>query len=115
MNIVVRELVGENAVTLEDGDKIYQTIFPALKSEEKISIDFTGVKVFASPFFNAAIGKLLKDFIPDALNRLISFLNLNPVGSDVLKRVIENSKQFYGNPEIQKAVERTISQKSEEH
>ena len=115
MKIVVRDLVGENAITLEDGDKIYRNIFPALKSEEKTSIDFTGVKVFASPFFNAAIGKLLKDFTAETLNRLISFLSLNAVGSDVLKRVIQNSKQFYSNPEVQKAVERTISQRSEEH
>ncbi len=115
MNIVVRDLVGENAITLEDGAKIYENIFPALKSEEKVIIDFIGVKVFASPFFNAAIGKLLKDFTPDALNRLISFLNLNSVGSDIIKRVIDNSKQFYSNPEVQKATEKTISQRSEEH
>jgi len=115
MKILVQELVGENAITLEDGDKIYKNIFPALKSEEKISIDFVGVKVFASPFFNAAIGKLLRDFTTDTLNRLLSFLNLNSVGSDVLKRVIENSKQFYSNPEVQRAIEQTMTQRSEEH
>lgn len=115
MDIVIRELVGENAVTLDDGNKIYGNIFPALKSEEKINIDFTGVKVFASPFFNAAIGRLLKDFSSDLLNRLVSFSNLNAVGAEVLKRVIENSKQFYSKPEVQKAVEQTITRRAEEH
>jgi hypothetical protein len=114
MKILVQELVGENAITLEDGDKIYKIIFTALKSEEMIGIDFLGVKVFASPFFNSAIGRLLKDFSKDTLNRLLSFDNLNPVGTDVVKRVIENSKQFYSHPEVQKAVEQAIAQRSQD-
>jgi len=115
MNIVILGIVGENAVTLDDGEKIYQKIIPALNAEEKVDIDFTGVKVFASPFFNSAIGRLLKDFSGEILNRYLSFNNLNPIGTEVLKRVIENSKQFYSKPEVQKAVEQTISQRSQDH
>lgn len=112
---MIREIVGENAVTLDDGEKIYQLIIPSLKSKEKIEIDFLGVKVFASPFFNSAIGRLLKDFSSDLLNSLISFQNLNRIGIDVLKRVIENSKQFYSRPDVQKAVEQTILHRSQEN
>jgi hypothetical protein len=115
MNIVVRELVGENAVTLDDGEKIYQLIVPALKAQEKNELDFTGVKVFASPFFNSAIGRLLKDFSGEILNHFLSFNNLNPVGAEVLKRVIENSKQFYSKSEVRKAIEQTIDQRAQEH
>jgi hypothetical protein len=115
MNIIIRDIVGENAITLEDGEKTYQKIVPALRSEEKISLDFAGVKVFASPFFNSAIGRLLKDFSTEILNRFLSFDNLNPIGAEVLKKVIENSKQFYSKPEAQKAIEQAIAQRAQEH
>jgi hypothetical protein len=57
------------------------------------------VKIFASPFFNAAVGQLVKDFKPDSLNRLLKVQNLSPLGQDVLKRVIENAKLYFSSSE----------------
>lgn len=93
----VVEITGENAVTQEDGQKLYEIIRQGLSSSQEMRLDFEGVKIFASPFFNAGVGQLLKDFGPDDLNRLLRFENLSSVGQEVLRRVIENSKRYFSS------------------
>jgi hypothetical protein len=100
MQLLVRSLIGENCLTWDEGDKLHQRIVAALKQQEKVELNFEGVKVFASPFFNAAIGRLLKDFSRETLNASLVFRSLNPVGMHVLRQVIENSKEFYRVQEV---------------
>lgn len=54
-------------------------------------MDFDGVAQFASPFFNFAIGQLLKDIEEKDLRRLLQVENLNETGKLVVERVIELS------------------------
>lgn len=113
MNLNVYDLVGENCITLEDGQKIFDLIHPELSGGNTVDLDFKNVKIFASPFLNAAIGRLLKDIKPDDLNRLLKITNLVPTGLTVLKRVIENSKEYYSNPDVRKAVDEILFEQSE--
>ncbi|GJQ49950.1 hypothetical protein KsCSTR_08970 [Candidatus Kuenenia stuttgartiensis] len=113
MKINVFDLVGENCITLEDGQKIFNLIHPELSGGNIVALDFKDVKIFASPFFNAAIGRLLKDIKPDDLNRLLKITNIVPTGLAVLKRVIENSKEYYSNPNVRKAVDEVLLEQSE--
>ncbi len=113
MKINVFDLVGENCITLEDGQKIFNLIHPELSGGNIVDLDFKDVKIFASPFFNAAIGRLLKDIKPDDLNRLLKITNIVPTGLAVLKRVIENSKEYYSNPNVRKAVDEVLLEQSE--
>lgn len=113
MKLNVFELVGENCITLEDGQKIFDLIHPELSASNTVDLDFKDVKIFASPFFNAAIGRLLKDIKPDDLNRLLKITNIVPTGLAVLKRVIENSKEYYSNPNVRKAVDEVLLEQSE--
>ncbi len=97
MHINVKELVGENAMTLDDGEAIYSRIHDPLTKGETVELDFDGVQVFASPFFNAGIGRLLGgDLTMDALNARLKFDHLSDFGARVLRRVIENAKEYYG-------------------
>ena len=59
--IFVFELAGKNAISMQNGDKLYKSIHPHLLAGDSIAIDFNGVSLFASPFFNASIALLLKD------------------------------------------------------
>src|SRR5437899_13092775 len=113
MRHAVRDIIGENALTLEDGQSIYDRIKPELANRRNVELDFSGVTVFASPFFNAAIGQLLKDFKPEDLNRLLRVVNLIPAGHDVLKRVIENAKQYYSSEHFRKAQSEVLRAMSE--
>lgn len=113
MKYSILTLVGEDCITIEDGDKIYALIHPELAADRPVELDFAGVSVFASPFFNAAIGRLLKDFTPQDLNRLLKISNLAPVGMDVLKLVIKNSAQYYRDPALRKALDEILSEQVE--
>lgn len=95
MKINVYEITGQLAITLDDGENLYQKIHPALSSNEYVELDFENVTIFASPFFNAGIGALLRDISSENLNRLLKIENITPVGYDVLRSVIENAKQYY--------------------
>lgn len=95
MKLEIPKIVGENCMTPEQGQEIYMRIHPELIAGQPIELDFAGGGIFASPFFNYAIGQLLRDVAPDDLNRLLVVSNLNPVGMNVLRQVIENSKQYY--------------------
>jgi hypothetical protein len=110
----IADLVGEHCVTSEDGQKVYDEIVPRLRSNEEVCLDFDGVSVFASPFFNFAVGQLLKDFSSDKLNELLSVDNLIPDGTSVWKRVVQNAKDYYQNPEVKKAFDTTIEEETEE-
>ena len=114
MLVKVHQLVGEDAITLEDGQSVYDQVAPVLKSGQPVEVDFTDVEVFASPFFNSAVGQLLKDIDPAELNRLVSFTNLSTAGRVVLKRVIENAKQYYASPDYRAAQEEALKKLAEE-
>ncbi len=103
MKCSIYALVGDNAITLEDGQKVFELIKPELAANRSVELDFARVIVFASPFFNAAMGQLLRDLKPEDLNRLLRVVDLSPVGQEVLKRVIENAKQYYASGDSRKA------------
>ena len=116
MTIKVFEIIGEFAVAAEDGQRLYDRIMSILASQNSIELDFSGVRVVATPFFNAAIGRLLKDVSPENLHARVSFSNLSPVGQQVLAKVVENAKQYYhGDPAARAALDKILVDQTEEH
>lgn len=57
MRCDIKDLIGENCITLDNGQRVYDQIHPELVAGRSVEVDFTGVSVFASPFFNAAFGR----------------------------------------------------------
>lgn len=113
MKCLIQKMVGEDAITLDDGKSIHDRIKPELEAGHEVELDFEGVSVFASPFFNAAIGQLLKDLQPDDLNRLLQVRNLNSTGQQVLRRVIENAKKYYTSADYREAQAKVLGWLSE--
>jgi hypothetical protein len=114
MKLSIFDLIGANCVTYTDGLKVYDLIHPELQHGRPVELDFTNVRVIVSLFLNAAIGRLLED-IPNAdLNRLLTVSNL-PLGAfETLKSVIENSTDFYHNPQVREALDRILSEHAAE-
>lgn len=110
MNYSIKENVGANGITLRDGQKVYSVIYPELKSRRTVTLDFAEVRIVASPFLNAAIGQLLREFTPEDLNRYLKFANLPTVTRPILKRVIDNAKEYYGSAQVRQAVDDAISE-----
>jgi len=113
MKINLFDLVGEHCITIQDGERIFERIHPELVAGRPVELDFHGVGVFASPFFNGAIGRLLEDIKPEDLNRLLKISNLNDVGYTVLRRVIENSKEYYSNPTLRNVLDEILAEQAE--
>ncbi len=107
MKIIILPITGENCITIEDGQTIYDKVYPELKAGHEMELDFTGVKVFASPFFNAAIGQLLKDMDSPELRRL-KLSGIPPFALETLRKVIDNSRQYYSSKKQQKHIENAI-------
>jgi hypothetical protein len=112
MNYRVRDAIGAYAVTLADGEIVYHSIHPELRAGRPVQLDFADVEVFASPFFNAAVGTLLKDISAEDLNDLLGIANLSPAGTHVLRRVIENAKQYYQDATVRRAVDAMLEERA---
>jgi len=115
MHVNVRDLIGfQDAITLDDGQKLFDLIHAELMAGKPVELDFSGVEVFASPFFNAAFGQLLRDLEPEDLNRLVRITNLRPVGQETLRLVLQNAKSYYRDPDHRRAVDRALEALAEE-
>lgn len=110
----VLSLIGENCITLSDGQALYERIFPELARGQAVVLDFAGVKIFASPFFNTAIGQLLKDFSSDTVNELLVISHLIPYAQNILVRVIANARRYYSDLGYRNAVDEVIAGLSKE-
>lgn len=83
------------ALSEEGGMKLYKKIIKELPKEE-IAVDFSGISLFAPPFFNAAFGRLIIENGPDVFEK-IKITNLDDLGKETLKhtekQVIELSEK----------------------
>lgn len=95
MKVNAKDIIGENAISMQSGKNLYEKISKPLISGEEVELDFAGVQIFASPFFNASIGFLLKDIDISQLQDKLKILNLGDVGNQILNLVISNAIKFY--------------------
>ncbi|OZY39224.1 hypothetical protein CJF43_24100 [Pseudomonas fragi] len=104
--IKVFELTGRNAISMQNGEKLYKALHKNLIEGDRIEVNFEKVTLFASPFFNASIGLLLKDISVEKLQQQLSVTNLSDVGRDLLNHVISNAIIFYKNSDnVSKAID----------
>lgn len=114
MNLKIKEIIGPRCIIREDGQKIYDVIHSPLKQGKTISLDFEGVTQFASPFFNFAIGQLLKDIKKENLDQLLKIENISETGKQVIDRVIENAAQYHANPNYRDIVDDILKQQEQD-
>jgi hypothetical protein len=114
MKLSIKDKIGPRCIIKEDGQKIYSAIHESLKQGETVTLDFDGVTQFASPFFNFAIGQLLKDIKEDDLRRLLHIEKLNETGRLVVERVIENAAKYHGDKDYRKIVDDILEQQARE-
>ena len=66
------------------------------------------------PFFNAAIGQLLKDHPLKRVKTLLKVQNLDQLDRDTLELVIEKSHRYYTDPRYREAADRSLAQMFED-
>ena len=110
--ISIVSIIGETCITIEDGNRIYSAIHPLLFNNKDVTLDFNGVKIFASPFFNAAIGQLLRDITITHIHTHLQIVCLSANGEHIFNRVIENAQRYYTNSNFRDSVEKVLAQQT---
>ncbi len=93
--LVVRDLTGPTCLSPEKGQKVFRVVEPDVAAGRTVELDFTGVDLFATPFFNLSIGQLLRAHDPASVRSRLRVLNLNEVGQDTFSRAWDNAVQHY--------------------
>ena len=114
MKIAIFEQVGKRCMTKEDGQRIYEAIHGPLLDVQKVTLDFAGVTQVASPFFNFAIGQLLKDIAEQKVCENLVIENLNSTGKMIVERVIENAARYHANPDYRQIVDDILESQAKE-
>lgn len=109
MKLSMKDLFGEDCLTPEDGQRAHDLIRRELKQRHDVTLDFSGVRVVVSLFLNQAIGRLYADITPDEIRAHLHIVGMNDPGQFALRRVVENSKNYYHDERMRAAVDRSIS------
>jgi hypothetical protein len=112
MKYKVYQLIGENCMSRDAAQQIYNLIHPQLQAGKSVELDFTDVRRFLSVFFNIAIGQLLRDIKAENLEQLLVVSNLSPLGQQTYDNVIENAKRYYSDEEYREAVDEMVLEQS---
>lgn len=110
MIVKIHDITGNYAISADHGQQVYDQIHNELLDGRTVELDFSGVNIFASAFFNFAIGQLLKDISTDDLNRLLQINSLNQNGETILRQIIDNAKKYYADPKYQEAVDTVMEE-----
>ena len=87
--LIVKDIVGSSYCgTYEDGVKLYR-VYALLKDSRPVELDFEGIQLASSSFFNAAIGNLLQEFGDHSSQLPISYLNVTPRDRFIRDRTLE--------------------------
>jgi STAS-like domain of unknown function (DUF4325) len=106
----VYEITGQYAIAPSKGEKLYAQISPLLVAGQDIELDFKGVEISATAFFNVAIGSLLENISIEKLRHQLKITNLNDAGQKIFERVIENSNRYYTEPSYRNAVDTVMEE-----
>ncbi|RUS99177.1 hypothetical protein DSM106972_078790 [Dulcicalothrix desertica PCC 7102] len=110
MEIKVYDIVAEYATTVSTAQKLYDIVYPELLAEKNISLDFTGVKIVTSLFFNLAITRILKDITRKKFDQLVEFTGLSERHQKLLTHLIKNAERYYYDEQYRNAVDTVMSE-----
>ena len=91
MKISISERFGRAAVDYDDGQLLLEEARPEIAAGKTVELDFEGVTIYASPFFNGSVAVLVREFSSQDLRALLKLEHLTPDGRRVARRSIDNA------------------------
>ena len=86
----------DNALSITNGEIIQKEIMKYLNEKtEKIILDFSGIELFATPFFNASIGFCITLLSPIKFDSVIQCINLSVLGKETFNYSYSNAIAVY--------------------
>ncbi|WP_422881371.1 STAS-like domain-containing protein [Pantoea agglomerans] len=108
MIINIREKIGTRCILKDDGQRLFNEIEPSLRDDMDVTLNFDGVSLFASPFFNFSVGQLITSIPENTVKNKLHIQNLDTVGESVMSRVIENASKFHADRDYKKIVDNIL-------
>jgi hypothetical protein len=106
--VVIRDVIGTNGITRDQGQKVYDLIHPVLKSGVNITLDFTGVGPTTAVFLNTAIGQLLRDVPLETVYKHLMVASISRGKRMAVTTVITNSNRYYHDEQYRNAIDMVI-------
>lgn len=90
----------------EDGKTLRHKILSVWEADptEKIELDFSGITMFSTMFFNASVGYLALRKGVDYIHEHLSCKNLSPLGETTYTHSIENAMAVKNNDKLKDAL-----------
>lgn len=88
---------GPFAISVEDGERLYNRIAPMLLPGTPVALSFAGIETVIGAFLIAALGPLCIDFPEDRLGRLLTLLDISADGRALVERGMRNTRVYYAN------------------
>lgn len=114
MKILIKDFIGTRCILKDDGQKLFEEISRHLESKNEVTLDFSNVKMFASPFFNYSIGQLFNKFSEEDIRNNLHLEHLEVVGHSIIERVVENASRFKSDLDYKKIVDEILEQQAKE-
>lgn len=105
--------VSRYAMTEEDGIKLRNIIIEEIEKDNNVTLDFSNITLFATPFFNSSIGFMYLK-LNEEYDKRIFVTNLTTLGETTYQHSIDNAKKsLYGKQsedDIGEITKKTIEQ-----
>ena len=98
--IKVRNIIsGPYCVSADDGRSLKERIQEKLAAGEDVTVDFKSTSIFASPFFRAAFGDIIREMgNKNEFFDRVSFKNIQPSAKDLIRRIVNNIQKTTDDP-----------------
>ena len=107
-NILLSTII-KDAASRTSGIKLKDMLLEMIGEGNEITVDFTGMSRYASPFFNNSFAALYIALDPNSREK-IRPINLSDVGQLIYNTSMYNAKFLLDNPEYQDEIASIVSQ-----
>lgn len=91
VKIIIKDFT-TTALSEDAGILLRQHISDFLDKDQIIELDFEGISLFSTTFFNASIGFFVLQMGPDKCKRLFKLVNISDLGQDTYDHSLENAE-----------------------
>ena len=94
MNTIRVDAITSFCLSEQDGKTLRELVINKLERAEKVTVDFSNLSLFASPFFNASLGYILSSLGEKEFRNRIIITNLSSTGMKIFDKVMENVLEY---------------------
>lgn len=85
------------AMTEDAGLQLRKEMNEVMQREQNVILDFEGIKLFATPFFNSSIGYFVMQLSPEKFKEQVQLINLTDLGLETYSHSYQNAVSVYEN------------------